>query len=160
MPRSLDALNWELRTANLPAQFFARVLPQALPEPYLVSFNEAAAALIDLDPAAAREASFLETVAGARPLPGADPVALRYAGHQFGIYVPQLGDGRALLLGEAIGADGARVEVQLKGAGRTPFSRGGDGRAVLRSMIREYLGCEAMHGLGIPTTRGLAIVGS
>jgi uncharacterized protein YdiU (UPF0061 family) len=91
---------------------------------------------------------------------GATPVAAVYAGHQFGVYVPQLGDGRALLLGEVTDRTGQRYELQLKGAGRTPFSRGADGRAVLRSTIREYLASEAMHGLGIPTTRSLAIVGS
>ncbi len=160
MPRPLDSLAWDNRTVRLPPQLYARVAPEPLPAPYLVSFNAAAAALVDLDPAAAADPAFIQTVAGARALPGADPVALRYAGHQFGVYVPQLGDGRALLLGEVVGADGARTEIQLKGSGRTPFSRSGDGRAVLRSTIREYLCSEAMHGLHIPTTRALAIVGS
>jgi uncharacterized protein YdiU (UPF0061 family) len=160
VPRSLDALHFDLRSARLPPQFFARTAPEPLAEPYLVAFNPAAAPLIDLDPAVATDPAFAATIAGARPLPGADPLAMRYAGHQFGIYVPQLGDGRALLLGEVVGAAGESTELQVKGSGRTPFSRGGDGRAVLRSTIREYLGCEAMHGLGIPTTRALAIVGS
>ncbi len=160
MARGLDDLRWQPRLTRLSPPFWERVAPEPLEDPYLVSFNDDAAALIDLDPAAGREAVFVEVVAGRRALHGADPIAHRYSGHQFGVYVPQLGDGRALLLGEAIGANGARCDVQVKGSGRTPFSRAGDGRAVLRSTIREYLGSEAMHGLGIPTTRGLAIVGS
>jgi len=159
--RSLDTLRWESRLLALPEPFYARVAAEALESPYLVSFNPAAAELLGLDPAAAGEADFVRAIAGARPVAGTDPVALRYSGHQFGVYVPQLGDGRALMLGEVVrDGDGLRTEVQLKGSGRTPFSRGGDGRAVLRSTIREYLGSEAMHGLGVPTTRALAVVGS
>lgn len=160
MPRRIDELIWDPRLTTLSAPFFERVAPEPLSAPYLVSFNAAAAPLLDLEPTAGSDPAFVDAVAGRRVPAGADPVALRYAGHQFGVYVPQLGDGRALLLGEVRGAGGARAEVQLKGSGRTPFSRGGDGRAVLRSTIREYLGSEAMHGLGIPTTRALAIVGS
>ena len=89
---------------------------------------------------------------------GAEPLALAYAGHQFGGFVPQLGDGRAILLGEVVGKDGLRRDIQLKGAGRTPFSRGGDGRAALGPVLREYLVSEAMAALGIPTTRALAVV--
>jgi uncharacterized protein YdiU (UPF0061 family) len=158
--RRLEELVWESRFTRLPAPYWARVAPEPLPDPYLVAFNADAAALLALDPTAATEPGFVELLAGQSPWPGVEPVAHRYAGHQFGHYVPQLGDGRALLLGEVVGPDGARTEVQLKGSGRTPFSRGGDGRAVLRSTVREYLGSEAMHGLGIPTTRALAIVGS
>ena len=102
----------------------------------------------------------IATLAGNQLLPGMDAIAALYAGHQFGHFVPQLGDGRAILLGEVKNAAGEGWEVQLKGAGRTPYSRGGDGRAVLRSSIREYLCSEAMHALGIPTTRALRIVGS
>jgi serine/tyrosine/threonine adenylyltransferase len=102
----------------------------------------------------------IETLAGNQLLPGMDAIAALYAGHQFGHYVSQLGDGRAILLGEVKNAAGEGWEVQLKGAGRTPYSRGGDGRAVLRSSIREFLCSEAMHALGIPTTRALCIVGS
>src|SRR4029079_11221392 len=94
---------------------------------------------------------------GERPVAGTSPLAAIYAGHQFGVWVPELGDGRAILLGEVIGPGHQRWEVQLKGAGPTRFSRMGDGRAVLRSTIREYLGGEAMHGLRIPTPRSLAI---
>src|SRR5690606_36362796 len=89
---------------------------------------------------------------------GADPIALAYAGHQFGGFSPQLGDGRAILLGEVVGTDGIRRDVQLKGSGRTPFSRGGDGRAAIGPVLREYLVSEAMAALGVPTTRALAAV--
>jgi uncharacterized protein YdiU (UPF0061 family) len=157
--RTLDTLHWDNSYARLPAAFHTRLAPTPLPEPYLVAFNPDAAPLIGLDPAASGRTEVVETLAGNRVPPGAEPLAAIYAGHQFGVFVPQLGDGRAILLGEAIGSHG-RCDVQLKGAGRTPYSRMGDGRAVLRSSIREYLCSEAMHGLGIPTTRGLAIVGS
>jgi uncharacterized protein YdiU (UPF0061 family) len=157
--RSLDALAWDNTYARLPAAFHTRLQPTPLPDPYLVAFNPDAAALIGLEPAAASRPEFIAAFAGNRTLPGAEPLAAIYAGHQFGVFVPQLGDGRAILLGEVVGPHG-RWDVQLKGAGRTPYSRMGDGRAVLRSSIREYLCSEAMHGLGIPTTRALAIVGS
>ena len=146
--------------ARLPAEFFTRLQPTPLPDPYLVAFNPSAAELIGLDPSFADTAEFTEIFSGNRVPPCADPLAAIYAGHQFGVFVPQLGDGRAILLGEALGPDGRRWDLQLKGAGRTPYSRMGDGRAVLRSTIREFLCSEAMHGLGIPTTRALAITGS
>ena len=146
--------------ARLPPEFFTRLPPTPLPAPYLVAFNPSAASLIGLDPAYAATQEFVETFCGNHVPPGADPLAAIYAGHQFGAFVPQLGDGRALLLGETVGPDNRRWDLQLKGAGRTPYSRMGDGRAVLRSTIREYLCSEAMHGLGIPTTRALAITGS
>ncbi len=144
---------------RLPEAFFERVTPTPLPAPELVAFNPAALGLLDLPLEVVEAPAFVEAFAGNRPLPGAEPVAMCYAGHQFGHYVPRLGDGRAILLGEATNRRGDRWEVQLKGAGRTPFSRDGDGRAVLRSTIREYLCSEAMHGLGIPTTRAMCIVG-
>src|SRR6185437_11305421 len=97
-------------------------------------------------------------LAGNKILEGSSPIALAYAGHQFGSFVPQLGDGRAILLGEVVGKDGKRRDIQLKGAGRTPFSRRGDGRAALGPVLREYLVSETMHALGIPTTRALAAV--
>jgi uncharacterized protein YdiU (UPF0061 family) len=158
-PAPLERLAWDHSYARLPDGFHTRLAPTPLPDPYLVAFNPDGAALIGLDPAEARRPEFVEAFAGNRPLDGSAPLAAVYAGHQFGVYVPQLGDGRAILLGEAVGPEG-RWDVQLKGAGRTPYSRMGDGRAVLRSTIREYLCAEAMHGLGIPTTRSLAIVGS
>ncbi|MEO8204446.1 MAG: protein adenylyltransferase SelO [Betaproteobacteria bacterium] len=146
--------------SRLPPQFHTRLEPTPLPDPYLVAFNPSAGALIGLDPAYARDPEFTAIFAGNKVPAGAAPLAAVYAGHQFGTFVPQLGDGRAILLGEALGPDRRRWDLQLKGAGRTPYSRMGDGRAVLRSTIREYLCSEAMHGLGIPTTRALAITGS
>lgn len=158
--RTLDNLAFDNRYGRLPPGFYSRLAPTPLSDPYLVSFNEDAARLIDLDPAEARRETFVAAMAGNAPLPGADPLAMLYSGHQFGHYVPQLGDGRALLLGEVVNGRDERWTLQLKGAGRTPYSRGADGRAVLRSTIREYLCSEAMHGLGIPTTRALCIVGA
>ncbi|MFP5506274.1 MAG: protein adenylyltransferase SelO family protein, partial [Gammaproteobacteria bacterium] len=157
---SLEQLRFSNSFARLPDDFHARVLPTPLGQPYLISFNPAAAELIELDAAEAARADFPVIFNGGKLLPGSEPLAMLYAGHQFGHYVDQLGDGRAIVLGEVATRGGARWELQLKGAGRTPFSRGGDGRAVLRSTIREYLCSEAMHGLGIPTTRALCIVGS
>jgi len=158
---TLEAIRFENTYARLPEVFYRRVKPTPLPAPYLVSFNAEAAALVGLDPAEALRPEFVEYFSGNRLLPASEPLAAIYAGHQFGTYVPQLGDGRAILLGEALDATGeGRWDVQLKGAGRTPFSRMGDGRAVLRSTIREYLCGEALHALGIPTTRALCIVGS
>ncbi|MDQ3805171.1 MAG: YdiU family protein [Acidobacteriota bacterium] len=157
---TLETLRFDNTYARLPEVFYRRVEPTPLPAPYLVSFNAAAAELIGLDPREAARPEFVEYFGGNRRLPGGEPVAAVYAGHQFGTFVPQLGDGRAILLGEAVGPRGGRWDVQLKGAGLTPFSRMGDGRAVLRSTIREYLCGEAMHALGIPTTRALCIVGS
>jgi uncharacterized protein YdiU (UPF0061 family) len=158
--RKLSELQFDNTYARLPAAFCAPVAPTPLANPFLVSFNEAAAALLDLDPAEARASEFVEYFSGQKILPGAAPVAMLYAGHQFGSYVPQLGDGRALLLGEVRNAQGEKWDLHLKGAGATAYARGFDGRAVLRSTIREYLCSEAMHALGIPTTRALCIVGS
>lgn len=158
--RTLESLHFDNSYARLPPAFYAKLAPTALPNPYLVSFNPAAAALLDLDPAQSERREFLDYFSGAKILPGAEPLAMIYAGHQFGHYVPQLGDGRAILLGEVLNGSGERWDLHLKGAGETPFSRSGDGRAVLRSSIREYLCCEAMHGLGIPTTRALCVIGS
>jgi len=158
--KKLDQLNFDNSFARLPEAFHSRLGPTPLPDPYLVSFNADAARLIDMDQGEAARADFAEHFIGNRLLPGSDPLAMLYAGHQFGHYVPQLGDGRAILLGEVKNQAGEAWEIQLKGAGTTPYSRSGDGRAVLRSSIREYLCSEAMHGLGIPTTRALCIVGS
>lgn len=156
----LDRLNFENTFARLPKDFYTSLLPTPLSEPYLVSLNASAASLIDLDEAETQRESLAEYFVGNRMLPGAEPLAMLYAGHQFGYFVPQLGDGRAILLGEIRNRAGELWDVQLKGAGVTPYSRRGDGRAVLRSSIREYLCSEAMHGLGIPTSRALCIVGS
>lgn len=157
---TLESLTFDNGFARLPEAYYSRVCPTPVPDPYLVCHSPEAAALIDLDAAEMTRPELVETLAGNRLLPGMDALAALYAGHQFGHYVPQLGDGRAILLGEVKNAAGEGWEVQLKGAGRTPYSRGGDGRAVLRSSIREFLCSEAMHALGIPTTRALAIVGS
>lgn len=146
--------------SRLPENFYRRVSPTPLPKPYLVSFNAAAAELIGLDREDCANPDFVEYFSGNRLIPGSEPISAIYAGHQFGVWVPQLGDGRAILLGEAVNEAGLRLDVQLKGSGMTPFSRMGDGRAVLRSTIREYLCSEAMHALGIPTTRAMCIVGS
>ena len=134
--------------------------PTPLPEPELVAFNPDVAALLELDPALAEDPNFVKLAAGNARFAGVASYAALYAGHQFGAFVSQLGDGRAITLGEVEVSSGARYEWQVKGAGTTAFSRFGDGRAVLRSTIREYLASEALHHLGIPTTRALAIARS
>src|SRR5690348_4030008 len=160
MPRTLSALTLDTRLAALGEAYASVVPPTPLTEPRLVAFNPDAAALIDLDPAQASTPEFARVMSGNAPLPGGTNLSMLYAGHQFGVYVPQLGDGRAILIGQVRNAKGELWELQLKGAGKTPYSRFGDGRAVLRSTLREYLCGEAMHHLGIPTTRALCIVGS
>jgi serine/tyrosine/threonine adenylyltransferase len=156
--KKLEQLSFVNTYARLPDIFHERVNPTPFPNPHVVSVNPAAAELLELDPDELNRPEFAEYFCGAKLLPGSEPVAMLYSGHQFGHYVPQLGDGRAILLGEVQNAKGERWDLQLKGAGLTRFSRDGDGRAVLRSTIREYLCGEAMHGLGIPTTRSLCIV--
>ena len=144
--------------ARLPDRFFARLAPTPVPAPRLIALNHALARHLGLDPETLSSPEGVEILAGNRVPKGAEPLAMAYAGHQFGAWVPQLGDGRAILLGELIGQDGIRRDMQLKGAGRTPFSRMGDGRAVLGPVLREYIVSEAMAALGIPTTRALAAV--
>jgi len=157
----LEDLQFDNTYARLPEAFYAKLNPTPFASPpYLVHANRAAATLIDLDPEQFTRTEFAGVFGGSLLVPGMEPLAMLYSGHQFGVYVPQLGDGRAILLGEVRNERGEKWELQLKGAGLTPFSREGDGRAVLRSTIREYLCSEAMHGLGIPTTRALCIVGS
>ncbi|MGZ3517456.1 MAG: protein adenylyltransferase SelO [Vulcanimicrobiaceae bacterium] len=146
--------------ADLPSAFYVRTPPTPLRDPYLVAVSPDAAQFAGIDAAALRSPDVVRALGGSAEIPGAMPIATAYAGHQFGSWVPQLGDGRALLLGDIRTTLGQRLEVQLKGAGETAFSRMGDGRAVLRSTIREFLCSEAMDALGIPTTRALAIVGS
>ncbi len=159
----MTLLNWSNSFAKLPDAFYSRVKPTAFHSPVrLIHFNAAAAGLLGLTDDAERigKSPWLEWLSG-RALPeNADPLAMIYAGHQFGHFVPQLGDGRAIMLGEITHPEHGKWELQLKGSGLTPYSRAGDGRAVLRSTIREYLCSEAMHGLGIPTTRALAMIGS
>jgi uncharacterized protein YdiU (UPF0061 family) len=144
--------------ATLPANFFARVVPTPVKSPRLVKLNRALAVHLGLDPDRLSSLEGAEILAGKRLPDGADPIAMAYAGHQFGHFVPQLGDGRAILLGEVIDADGVRRDIQLKGSGPTPFSRRGDGRAALGPVLREYVVSETMAALGILTTRSLAAV--
>ena len=144
--------------AQLPERFYASLPPSPVPSPRLIRLNEVLARHLGLDPGQLSNESGIEILSGNRVPDGATPLAMAYAGFQFGGWVPQLGDGRAILLGEVIDADGVRRDIQLKGAGRTPFSRMGDGRAVLGPVLREYIVSEAMAALGIPTTRSLAAV--
>jgi uncharacterized protein YdiU (UPF0061 family) len=142
----------------LPSSFFARVAPTPVAAPRLIKLNRALAVQLGLDPDVLETPEGAEILAGKTVPIGADPIAMAYAGHQFGQFVPQLGDGRAILLGEVIDRDGVRRDIQLKGSGPTPFSRRGDGRAALGPVLREYVVSEAMYALGIPTTRSLAAV--
>jgi serine/tyrosine/threonine adenylyltransferase len=144
--------------ARLPERFFARISPTPVAAPKLVRLNEELARDLRLDPEWLKGPEAVDVLAGKRVPEGADPIATAYAGHQFGHFVPQLGDGRAILLGEVVDRSGRRRDIQLKGSGPTPFSRRGDGRAALGPVLREYLISEAMGALGIPTTRALAAV--
>jgi hypothetical protein len=158
--RRITDLAFENSYARLHPAFYDVVNPTPLPDPYLVAWSPAAATLIDLDPGEGANPDIPAYLSGERRLPGSEPIAQVYAGHQFGVWVPRLGDGRAFLLGEVRNGRGESWDLHLKGGGQTAFSRGGDGRSVLRSAVREYLCSEAMHGLAIPTTRALGIVGS
>src|SRR5215212_10092535 len=144
--------------ARLPERFFARLSPTPVKAPRLIRVNEPLAVQLALDPERLGGEEGVRVLAGNSVPETAEPIATAYAGHQFGTFVPQLGDGRAILLGELVEPGGARRDVQLKGAGRTPYSRGGDGRAALGPVLREYVVSEAMAALGIPTTRALAAV--
>src|ERR1700733_8883337 len=144
--------------ARLPNRFHVRLDPTPVAAPKLVRLNAALAESLGIDPDELGGPEGVAVLAGNLVAPGAEPMALAYAGHQFGHFVPQLGDGRANLLGEVVGRDGVRYDIQLKGSGRTPFSRGGDGRAALGPVLREYIVSEAMAALGVPTTRALAAV--
>lgn len=161
MLHTLEQLDFDNSFGRLSPAFYSRLAPTPFDQPpYLVSFNSPVAELIGLQPDEASRPEFLAYLTGERNWPGTQPLAMLYAGHQFGRYVPQLGDGRAMLLGEVRNARDEKWDLQLKGCGATPYSRQGDGRAVLRSTIREYLCSEAMHALGIDTTRALCIIGS
>jgi len=144
--------------ARLPERFYARLHPTPVAAPRLVKVNVELARSLGLDPDALARQQGVEILAGNRVSEGAEPLALAYAGHQFGYFVPQLGDGRAILLGEVMGRNGVRYDIQLKGSGPTPFSRNGDGRAALGPVLREYIVSEAMAAMGVPTTRALAAV--
>ncbi|RJG06044.1 YdiU family protein [Noviherbaspirillum cavernae] len=159
----IDTLPFENSFASLPPAFYTRLMPTPVPSPYLVCASKSAAALINLDTEQFSTDNFVQTLAGNRTPAGSDPLAAVYSGHQFGVWAGQLGDGRAILLGD-VPAPGTSspgtMELQLKGSGLTPYSRMGDGRAVLRSSIREFLCSEAMAALGIPTSRALCVTGS
>jgi uncharacterized protein YdiU (UPF0061 family) len=144
--------------SRLPAHFFTRVDPTRVAAPRLIKFNHELAADLGLDLGDLDAAALAGIFSGNRSGFAAEPIAMVYAGHQFGQFVPQLGDGRAILIGEVRDRSGTRRDIQLKGSGRTPYSRSGDGRAVLGPVLREYLVSEAMHALGIPATRALAAV--
>lgn len=158
MPSEIDAAGWRFDNSytRLPPGLFTRSTPVPVRHPGVVYLNAPLAAALGLDPGALAEADGAAIFAGNALPPGADPIAQAYAGHQFGHFT-NLGDGRAILLGEQIAPDGSRHDIQLKGAGRTRYSRGGDGRAALGPMLREVLISEALHALGIPTTRSLAV---
>ena len=155
-PTADIGLAWKHGFAALGPDFFTELRPTPLPAPHWVGTSTAVAQLIGLDADWLQRDEALQAFTGNTLLAGSRPLASVYSGHQFGVWAGQLGDGRAILLGETA----AGLEIQLKGAGRTPYSRMGDGRAVLRSSIREFLCSEAMHGLGVPTSRALCITGS
>jgi uncharacterized protein YdiU (UPF0061 family) len=144
--------------ARLPNHFYARLNPMPVAAPRLLKLNVELARNLGLDPAELASHEGIEILAGNRIAEGSEPLAIAYAGHQFGHFVPSLGDGRANLLGEVFGQDGVRYDLQLKGSGPTPFSRRGDGRAALGPVLREYIVSEAMAAMGVPTTRALAAV--
>lgn len=150
--------NFDNTYARLPERFFAPVVPEPVRSPRLVRLNQRLAELLGLDGGCLSSPEMVEVFAGNRIAEGSDVIAQAYAGHQFGHFVPSLGDGRAALVGEHVAPGGQRFDIQLKGSGRTPFSRRGDGRAALGPMMREYIIGEGLHGLGIPTTRSLALV--
>lgn len=161
MKHSLETLPFSNSLTTLTDAFYSRVQPTAFhSESYLIHFNADAAALLDLKPTESNNPEFTKIFSGQKIHAHSDPIAMLYSGHQFGHYVEQLGDGRAIMLGETTNQLGQKWEMQLKGSGMTPYSRRADGRAVLRSSIREYLCSEAMHGLGIPTTRALCLIGN
>jgi uncharacterized protein YdiU (UPF0061 family) len=155
---SRTAFDFDNSYARLPAHFFARLPPTPVARPALIKVNTALAEELGVDLALMTESQQAAVFAGNAVPPGAESIAQAYAGHQFANFVPQLGDGRAVLLGEVVDRAGQRRDIQLKGAGPTPFSRRGDGRAALGPVLREYIVSEAMHALGIPTTRALAAV--
>src|SRR6201982_3329455 len=151
-------LRFDNTYARLPERFYARVNPTPVATPRFVKLNLELARSLGLDPHALASEQGVQILAGNRVAEGSEPLALASARHQFGYFVPQLGDGRATLLGEVMGPDGVRYDIQLKGSGPPPFSRRGDGRAALGPVLREYIVSEAMFALGIPTTRSLAAV--
>ena len=160
MKKELSELNFTTHFEDLGDAFFRYVMPTPLTKPYLIHLNETACNLLDLNVSCDLERDCVTYFSGFKIIPNTRPLAMIYSGHQFGSYNPKLGDGRAILLGEVENMHREKWELHLKGAGPTPFSRFGDGRAVLRSVIREYLASEALFHLNIPTTRALCIIGS
>jgi len=151
-------LQFDSTFAGLPAQLFQPVTPTPVKDPSMVAANTAFAQQLGFELAWLSSPVALQALSGNALLQGQSPIAMAYAGHQFGNWVPSLGDGRAILIGEVVGGNGTRYDLHLKGAGRTPYSRNGDGRATLGAMLREYVVSEAMAALGIPTTRSLAVI--
>src|SRR5262249_23438082 len=149
-------------TTNVPRQVnaasYPRVEPTPVTAPILLAWSDKLGEYLRISHPQEKTGLVAQVLGGNKVLPGMQPYAARYGGHQFGHWAGQLGDGRAITLGELIATDGSRQELQLKGAGKTPYSRTADGRAVLRSSLREFLCSEAMHGLGVPTTRALSLV--
>ena len=156
----MSKLNFDNTYARLPSHWYQTVSVTPLKNTHLISFNAPLAQTLGLNPCEWAPSQLVDTFTTEQGPEGAEPLAMKYTGHQFGVYNPDLGDGRGILLGEHLDPSGNRWDLHLKGAGKTAFSRFADGRAVLRSSIREYLVSEAMFGLGIPTTRALAIFGS
>jgi serine/tyrosine/threonine adenylyltransferase len=152
-------LNFKNRFIELGPEFYQTKTPDPVTDPYLIDYSPSAGKLIDLPPEADKDSDFLERFSGNKPIAGTQPLAMAYSGHQFGSYNPRMGDGRGLLLGEIQNQNQEIWDLYLKGAGPTRFARGFDGRATLNSSIREHLASEALNGLGIPTTRSLAIIG-
>ena len=154
----MSAIPFDNSYARLPDRFYSRLPPTPVAEPGPIAVNRPLATFLGIDVAWLASEEGTRAIAGNLLPEGASPLAAVYAGHQFGSYNPQLGDGRAILLGEVTGEDGRRYDIQLKGSGPTPYSRGGDGRSPLGPVLREYILSEAMHRLGVPTTRALAAV--
>lgn len=154
----MSAIPFDNTYSTLPDHFYVKQNPAQVPAPGLININEQLAEQLSIHPAWLGSADGIGMLSGNNIPEGAEPLAQAYAGHQFGGFVPQLGDGRAILLGEVVDHNGIRRDIQLKGSGRTPFSRGGDGKSALGPVIREYILSEAMHALGVPTTRALAAV--
>lgn len=155
---AIDLVRFDNTYARLPERFFTRLAPTPVSKPRLIRVNDVLARQLGIDVEMLSGPEGVEILAGNRIASGAEPLAMAYAGHQFGSFVPQLGDGRAILLGEVVDRDGVRRDIQLKGSGPTPYSRRGDGRAALGPVLREYILSEAMAALGIPSTRALAAV--
>jgi uncharacterized protein YdiU (UPF0061 family) len=154
----MTAIPFDNSYARLPEAFYTRLAPTPVQHPGALRVNHPLAQQLGIDPLWLESAAGIQMVAGNEVPAGADPIATVYAGHQFGNYNPQLGDGRAILLGEVVAQDGKRYDIQLKGSGPTPYSRSADGRSPLGPVLREYIVSEAMHVLGVPTTRSLAAV--